>query len=46
VQSLPPKMRISCNRAEIAKSILAHAATGEVELELAALINVNVTVVA
>jgi hypothetical protein len=42
VQSLPPKMRTRANLAEIAKSILVCAATGQrdpVELELAAWIN-------
>ena len=49
VQLLPPKMRTPDNRAEIAKNILACAATGErdpVKLELAALINVKITVAA
>ena len=42
VESLPPNMRTSYNRVEIARNILACAATGErdpVELELAALAN-------
>ena len=41
VQSLPPKMRTRANLAEIAKNILACAATGQrdpLELELAACI--------
>ena len=48
VQSLPPKMRTRANLAEIAKNILACAATGQrdpLELELAAWINATVTVV-
>jgi hypothetical protein len=47
VQSLPPKMRTRANLAEIAKNILACAATGQrdpLELELAAWINATVTV--
>ena len=46
VQSLPRKMRTRANLAEIAKSILVCAATGQrdpVELELAAWINATVT---
>ncbi len=42
VESLPPSMRTPHNRVEIAKNILARAATGErdpVELELATLTN-------
>ena len=49
VQSLPPKMRTRANLAEIAKNILACAATGErdpIELELAVCINAMVTVAA
>lgn len=49
VQSLPARMRTPSNRAEIARNILACAATGErdpVELELAALTNLKVTVAA
>jgi hypothetical protein len=47
VQSLPPKMRTRANLAEIAKNILACAATGQrdpLELELAAWINATVPV--
>ena len=47
VQSLPPTMRTRANLAEIAKNILACAATGQrdpLELELAAWINATVTV--
>lgn len=47
VQSLPPKMGTRANLAEIAKNILACAATGQrdpLELELAAWINATVTV--
>jgi hypothetical protein len=49
VQSLPLSMRTPQNRAAIAKNILACAATGErdpIELRLAALINLKVTVAA
>jgi hypothetical protein len=49
VQSLPPSMRTPQNRAAIAKNILASASTGErdpIELRLAALINLKVTVAA
>jgi hypothetical protein len=49
VQSLPASMRTPYNRAQIARNILTCAATGErdrVELELAALTNLNVTVAA
>ena len=49
VQSLPLSMRTPQNRAAIAKNILACAATGErnpIELGLAALINLKVTVAA
>jgi hypothetical protein len=49
MQSLPPKMRRHANLAEIAKNILACAATGErdsIELELAGLENVTVAVAA
>jgi hypothetical protein len=49
VQSLPLSMRTPQNRAVIAKNILACAAAGErdpFKLELAALINVTVTVAA
>ena len=45
VESLPPNMRTPYNRVEIARNILACAATGErdpVELELAALANVKI----
>ena len=46
VESLPTVMRTPCNRAEIARSILACAATGErdpIELERAALTNLKIT---
>jgi hypothetical protein len=46
VQSLPVRMRTPSNRVEIARNILACAATGErdpIELELAALMNLKVT---
>ena len=49
VESLPTVMRTPCNQAEMARNILACAATGErdsIELELAAWINVTVTVAA
>lgn len=49
VQSLPVRMRTPSNRVEIARNILACAARGErdpVELELAALTNLKVTVAA
>jgi len=49
VQSLPASMRTSRNRAEMARSILACAATGErdpIELELAAWTNLTITVAA
>jgi hypothetical protein len=49
VQSLPLRMRTPQNRAAIAKNILACAAVGErdpIELRLAALINLKVTVAA
>jgi hypothetical protein len=49
VRSLPPGMRTPSNRAAIAKNILACAARGNrdrVELELAALTNLKVTVAA
>ena len=49
VQLLPPSMRAPQNRAAIAKNILACADTGErdsIELRLAALINLKVTVAA
>jgi hypothetical protein len=49
VQSLAPSMRTPSYRAAIAKNILACAAAGErdpFKLELAALINVTVTVAA
>jgi hypothetical protein len=49
VQSLAPSMRTPSHRAAIAKNILACAAAGErdpFKLELAALINVKVTVAA
>ena len=46
VESLPTVMRTPGNRAEIARSILACAATGErdpIELERAALTNLKIT---
>ena len=46
VESLPTAMRTPGNRAEIARNILACAATGErdpIELESAALINLKIT---
>ena len=46
VEALPPNMRTSYNRVEIARNILACAATGErnpVELELAALANFKIS---
>lgn len=49
VRSLPAGMRTPCNRAAIAKNILACAAAGSrdrIELELAALTNLQVTVAA
>jgi hypothetical protein len=49
VQSLPPNMRTRVKRAEIARIILACAATGErdpIKLELTALMNARVTVAA
>jgi hypothetical protein len=49
VRSLPPSMRTPQNRAAIAINILACAASGErdrIELRLAALINLKVTVAA
>ena len=49
VQSLPLRMRTPQNRAAVAKNILACAAVGErdpIELRLAALINLKVTVAA
>jgi len=49
IQSLPASMRTPRNRMEIARTILARAAMGErdpAELELAALINLKVTVAA
>jgi hypothetical protein len=49
IQSLPASMRTPRNRTEIARAILACAAMGErdpAELELAALINLKVTVAA
>ena len=49
VQSLPVRMRTLSNRMEIARNILACAATGErdpIELELSALMNLKVTVAA
>ena len=49
VQSLPLSMRTPQNCAAIAKNILACAATGErdqIELRLAALVNLKVTVAA
>jgi len=49
VRSLPPGMRTPSHRAAIAKNILACAAAGSrsrVELELAALTNLKVTVAA
>ena len=49
MQSLPLSMRTPQNRAVIAKNILACAAAGErgpIELRLAALINLKVTVAA
>ena len=49
VESLPTVMRTPCNEAEMARNILACAATGErdpIELELAALTNLKVTAAA
>jgi hypothetical protein len=49
VESLPTVMRTPCNQAEMARNILACAATGErdpIELELAALTNLKVTAAA
>jgi hypothetical protein len=49
VRSLPANLRTPRNRVEIARNILACAATGErdpIELELAALTNLKVTVAA
>ena len=49
VESLPVRMRTPSNRIEIARNILACAATGErdpIELELAALMNLKITVAA
>ena len=49
VESLPTVMRTPCNQAEMARNILACAATGErdpIELELAALTNSKVTAAA
>ena len=49
VKSLPTVMRTPCNQAEMARNILACAATGErdpIELELAALTNLKVTAAA
>ena len=49
VQSLPLSMQTPHNRVAIAKNILAYAAAGErlpIELRLAALINLKVTVAA
>jgi hypothetical protein len=49
LESLPAAMRTPCNRTEIAKSLLACAATGErdpIELELAAAIDLKVSTAA
>jgi hypothetical protein len=49
LESLPAAMRTPCNRAEIAKSLLACAATGErdpIELGLAAAIDLKVSTAA
>jgi len=49
VESLPPGMRTTSNRVEIARKILACAATGErdpVELELAGVMNLKITAAA